>query len=195
MSGNEEEDAHNVQQQDEAPGAILPAEVQPQVAQAPVVPQVVQVNIPLPAQLDAKGNLSIDWKKFRRVWDNYEIASRLKNENKELRTATLLTCIGPDALEIYDGLAFSSEAEKTDIDVVLQKLGAYYVGVTNEIYERYNFNRRVQEESESVDSFVAALRTLAKTCNYGTLTDTLIRDRMVVGVRDNSLRKKITPNK
>ena len=75
--------------------------------------------------------------------------------------------------------------------MVLQKLGAYYVGVTNEIYERYNFNRRVQEESESVDSFVAALRTLAKTCNYGTLTDTLIRDRMVVGVRDNSLRKKL----
>ena len=64
MLGNEEEDAHNVQQQDEAPGAILPAEVQPQVAQAPVVPQVVQVNIPLPAQLDAKGNLSIGWKKF-----------------------------------------------------------------------------------------------------------------------------------
>lgn len=50
------------------------------------------VNIPLPAKLDVKGNLASNWKKFRRMWNNYEIASRLRHESKELRTATLLTC-------------------------------------------------------------------------------------------------------
>ena len=48
------------------------------------VPNVVQVNIPLPPPLD-KGNLSVAWKKFKRAWDNYNIASRLRNETKELR--------------------------------------------------------------------------------------------------------------
>ena len=47
------------------------------------------------------------------------------------------------------------------------------------------FNRRDQESNVSVDAYVTALRKLAKTCNYGSLTDSLIRDRMVVGINDN----------
>ena len=113
----------------------------------------VQVNIPLPAKLDSKGNLATNWKKFRRMWNNYEIASKLRLESKELRTATLLTCIGTDALETYEGLEFANENEKTDIDAVLEKLEAFYVGATNVIYERYNFNRRIQENDESFEAY------------------------------------------
>ena len=53
------------------------------------------------------------------------------------------------------------------------------------------FNRRDQESNESVYAYVTALRKLAKTCNYGSLADSLIRDRMVEGINDNSGRKKI----
>ena len=42
-----------------------------------------------------------------------------------------------------------------------------------------------------MDAYVTALRKLAKTCNYGTLADSLIRDRIVVGINDNSARKKL----
>ena len=147
--------------------------------------------IPLPANLNVRGNLASNWRKFRRVWNNYEIASRLRQESKELRTATLLTCIGVEALETYKGLEWANEDEKVDIDIVLEKLETFYVGATNVIYERYNFNRRVQEPSESFEAYVVALRALAKSCNYGQLTDDFIRDRIVVGVRENSLRKKL----
>jgi hypothetical protein len=54
-------------------------------------------------------------------------------------------------------------------------------GKTNETYERYCFNKRDQEQGENIDTYVAALRTLVKTCNYGTLEDSLIRDRIVSG--------------
>ena len=86
---------------------------------------------------------------------------------------------------------FTDEAQKTDINVVLQKLKVFCTGATNEIYECYNFNKRVLEAGESVDMSVAALQTLPKMCNYKNLADTLIRERIVVGVRDNSLRKKL----
>ena len=96
--------------------------------------------------------------------------------NKSLRTATLLTCIGSDALDVYEGLEFEREDDKKDIDIVLQKLQRYCIGETNEIYERYRFNKRDQEPNESLDAYVTALRTLAKTCNFGVLEDSLIRD-------------------
>ncbi|XP_028415723.1 uncharacterized protein LOC114539296 [Dendronephthya gigantea] len=155
------------------------------------VAQRFHVNIPLPAKLDLRGNLASNWKRFKRIWDNYEIASRLRNESKELRTAALLSCIGIEGFETYEGLEWANDDEKTDIDIVLEKLKTFYVGATNVIYERYNFNRRVQEPSESFEAYVVALRALAKSCNYGHLADDFIRDRIVVGVRENSLRKKL----
>ena len=53
------------------------------------------------------------------------------------------------------------------------------------------FNRRDQESNESVDAYVTSLRKKAKTYDYGSLTDSLIRDRMVVGINNNSARKKL----
>ena len=156
----------------------------------PAAPAVLQ-NVPFPSKLETKGNLASNWKRFRRVWSNYEIASRLVKQPKEERTATLLTCLGADALEIVDGLSFANDEERKDIDVVLEKLEVFCVGETNEIYERYQFSKREQESGESIDSYVAALRTLAKTCDYGTLLNSLIRDRIVVGIRDNGTRKRL----
>ena len=159
----------------------------------PTQPQVIHVgsNVPLPSALQLKGNSSVNWKRFRQAWDNYEIAVRLKTLDKEFRTATLLTCIGQEALDIYDGLVFDEEAYKKDIDIVLQKLEEYCVGNKNEIYERYLFNKRDQAAGESIDTYVASLRSLSKTCNYGGLTDNLLRNRIVVGFLDKGIRMKL----
>ena len=46
---------------------------------------------------------------------------------------------------------------------------------------------RVQTEGESVDTFITDLYTLAELCNFSDLRDELIRDRIVVGIRDNAL--------
>ena len=91
--------------------------------------------------------MATNWKKFYRAWNNYETAARLKDPenhiaNKYLRTATLLTCIGSDTLDVYEGLEFADEADKKDTDVVLQKLQYYCIAETNEIYERYRFKKR-----------------------------------------------------
>ncbi|GFS04633.1 Pol polyprotein [Elysia marginata] len=42
------------------------------------------------------------------------------------------------------------------------------------------FNRRVQQPSESVDSFIQDIHKLADKCSYLTLKDELIRDRIVL---------------
>ena len=88
-------------------------------------------------------------------------------------------------------MPFGNEEEKTDIDKVIELPDAYFIGETNEIYEAYLFNQRVQEVGESFDAFLTALRSLAKTCNFGAMQDRMIRDRVVVGIRDNGTRKKL----
>lgn len=123
------------------------------------------------------------------------LSSKTPKTRAEIRNdgqpATLLTCIGSDALDVIDALEFENEDQRQDPEVILEKMKQYCIGECNETYERYVFNRRDQESNESVDAYVTALRKLAKTCNYGSLTDSRIRDRMVVGINDNSARKKL----
>ena len=116
------------------------------------------------------------------------VATRLKdpanpNRNKELRTATFLTCLGSDALDIFDSLDFDATDQRKDIDVVIDKLEKHCIGRTNETYERFSFNQRIQEPNETVDSYVTAIKALAKMCNFGSLEESLIRDRIVIGIR------------
>ena len=154
-------------------------------------PSPTSQNVPFPPKLEMRGNLANNWKRFKRVWCNNEIASRLIKQGNEERTATLLKCLGPDTLEIVNGLNFASDLERTNPDIVIQKLETFCIGETNETYERYQFNKRDQELNESIDSYVVVLRNLAKTCNYGTLEENLIRDRIVMGIRENSTRKRL----
>ena len=153
--------------------------------------RIINTNLPLPQKLDFRGNIVTNWKRFKRMWTNYEIATGLDKKLGKTRTATLLTCIGADALEIFDPFVFANEGEANDVDNVIAKFENFCIGKTNETYERYCFNKRDQEQGENIDTYVAALRTLVKTCNYGTLEESLVRDRIVIGIRENATRKKL----
>ena len=52
--------------------------------------------------------------------------------------------------------------------------------------------RCIGATTEAVDSFVAELRNLAKTCNFcDCLQDSLIRDRIVRGIKNEQTTKKL----
>lgn len=59
------------------------------------------------------------------------------------------------------------------------------------IYERYVFFARNQQISEPIDHYVTELKKLAQSCEFETLTNGLIRDRIVCGLQDNGLRKRL----
>ncbi|XP_033750517.1 uncharacterized protein K02A2.6-like [Pecten maximus] len=118
-------------------------------------------------------------------------ATGLDVRDNKYRAATLLTCVGPEALEVFEGFEFENEDDGKHFEKIIEKFEKFCIGSTNETYERYCSNKREQEAGESIDAYVSALRTLAKTCNYTTLEDALIRDRIVIGIRDNHTRKKL----
>ena len=59
----------------------------------------------------------------------------------------------------------------------------------NVIFGRARFNRRNQLEGESSEQYISELYCLVDNCNYGNLKDELLRDRLVVGIRDQGLSK------
>ena len=149
-------------------------------------------NLPTPGKLDIfSSSIEDTWRRWKRQWDAYEIATRLDKETLKYRTAVLLTCLGSEALEIHEGFSFEDGEDRNNIETVLAKFDKYFMAETNEAYESYRFNKCDQTDSENVETYVTRLRQLAKGCHYGELSDRLIRDRIVAGVRDDELRKKL----
>ena len=73
---------------------------------------------------------------------------------------------------------------------------AYAKSYTNVIYERCLFNSRSQEPSETFEEYIRVLKDLASTCDYPiTIRQELTRDRIVCGMRDNQLRKRLLREK
>ena len=61
----------------------------------------------------------------------------------------------------------------------------------NVIIEHAKFNKCSQQPGKPVEQFVASLYNLAVDYNFGELKDELIRDRIVVGIRDASLSERL----
>lgn len=156
------------------------------------VPKTFRPNIPVPAKLDVHArNLEAAWRKFKRQWTNYEVATHLDTESPKYRKAVFLSVIGEDAFDVFDGFSFEEEESEDDITDVIAKFEQYCVGESNEIYESFLFNQRSQQEGETIDAYVTALRKMAKTCNFGTNEERMLRDRIVLGVRDDLVRQKL----
>ena len=62
---------------------------------------------------------------------------------------------------------------------------------TVEIAERFKFFKRVQQEKESVADYIAELRKLSKTCNFGDYLDTALRDQLVCGLNELTTQKEL----
>ena len=70
-------------------------------------------------------------------------------------------------------------------------LGDHLDPQPTEMGERFRFGRRIQNEGESVESFVAELRCLSLHCGYGENLSTALRDQFVLGLRSEATQKKL----
>lgn len=116
-----------------------------------------------PGRLDMTANIADNWKVWKQIWTNYMVIASLDSQSSEYKVALFLHRIGVNALKIFDGFQFDCPEDKNDLTKIIEKFDQFTIGELNETFERYTFNSRNQEESESIDAYVTALRTLAKT--------------------------------
>ena len=74
-------------------------------------------NVPVPPKTELSGNRANNWKQ---VWSAYELVMCLNEQTDEYRVAAFITCIGPKALTIHNGLPFQSEDEKENLAKVIE---------------------------------------------------------------------------
>ena len=90
--------------------------------------------------------------------------------------------MGEDAEETLSSTNISEENH----DTVIGSFDAFFKVRKNVIFERARFNRRSQKPGESAEQFITSLYSLAENCAYGDLRNEMIRDCIVVGIRDEA---------
>ena len=145
------------------------------------------MNIPIPECLSFEGNVTENWKRFKQRFDLYDKATENKKRNDEQKVALFLTIAGQEAVDVFNTLTFEDGQDKL-IDVVVGKFEEYCSPRTNETYERFIFRKRIQKDGEKFESFLIDLKTKAKSCNFGDLKASLLRDQIVIGIADKKVR-------
>jgi len=135
-------------------------------------------------------NLAASWKLFKSQLRIYMIAKKFSDMSEEEKIANALLLMGSESVPIYDQFVFNEDvpAERKTLENVLTMFGKHCEPVKNITYERVKFNSMKQGEM-SIHQFITTLQSQADVCEYGQMRDELVRDRIVVGVRDMKLRE------
>ena len=123
------------------------------------------------------------------------------------KLAILKTVIGDEA---NTAIRNFQPGEKDTYDHLTAKLIAYYTPVLQTSTYRHQFYNQYQEEGESVEDFINRLLELASKCGfrvlcrpaqnndpavYHDLTNEFVRDRLMVGLTDQSTRVRLMREK
>ncbi|XP_065891680.1 uncharacterized protein [Dysidea avara] len=130
-----------------------------------------------------------EWPSWKCRFEQFRLASGLSTEDDLRQISALLYCMGEDILNSTD----ISNSDRKKYDRVIAKFDSFFKVRKNVIFELARFNRRSQLDGESVDQFIATLYKLADSCDFrdSQMRDEMIRDRIVVGIRDSALSERL----
>ena len=134
-----------------------------------------------------KYRIGEDFVLFVRKLNLYFEAVELADLKK--RRLALLFNLSEDAFRLAESIDFP---EEDSWDEFVNKLKVLFERNQTDTEKRYNFNRRVQEPGETVDSFAVALREFGSKCGFtGAEYNHRIVDQFILGLRDRPTQNKL----
>ena len=105
--------------------------------------------------------------------------------------AVFFTVCGEELYQLIRNLVAPGKTVDKTFKEVIDLVREHLNPKPNVIIERYKFNSRVRKAGESISDFVADLRNLCRFCEYNAVVDEMIRDRLVCGINDVAIQRKL----
>jgi len=131
-----------------------------------------------------------DWIRWIRRFERFRKATGLDQKSGDNQVNTLVCSMGEEADDIMISFGLTADDAK-QYELVKNRFENHVIVERNIIFERAKFNLRSQQQGELVETFITDLQCLAEHCEFGVLKDELIRDRIVVGLKDKKLSEQL----
>ncbi len=130
-----------------------------------------------------------DWTEYVERFKQFLIAMNVTDG--DCKRAMFLTCVGRNTYIILRNLLAPKKPEEESFDNLTKVLEGHFKPAPSEIVERCKFHTIFRRVGESVATFVSELRSLLEFCNFGDTLEVMIRDRIVCGINDEAMQKRL----
>ena len=96
---------------------------------------------------------------------------------------------------MYNTFPFQENVDSKKYSKVIEKFQEFFVDAKSETYERYVFFSREMKAGETADEYITCLKKFSSTCNFSTLSDSLIRDRVLQTITDMTVKERLLRTK
>ena len=135
-------------------------------------------------------NIAENWRKFELEFDVY-CQVCFSDANDKQKSYLLLNLAGSDAIEKEQSFVYGEGESKEKLKTLKQKFEEVCKPQGNVIIDRHKFLTRAQLDTETMLTYISSLRILVKPCKYGDLADEMVRDRIVCGIKSDTVRKQL----
>ena len=132
---------------------------------------------------------SEEWTEYVERLEFYFVANGITDSTKQ--RAVLLSCYGSSTFRLLRSLVLPAPLTDFSFRELVAKMKAHQEPIPSVIVLRYQFNSRQRATSETVAEYVAALCRLAEHCSFGDTLDEMLRDRVVCGIADPAVQKRL----
>ena len=133
-------------------------------------------------------DLPAAWRSFKQHCA-FVFGGPLKAKSEEQMCNYLMIWVGEKGRDIYNTWTLTDEERKL-LATYYSKFEDYVKPKSNNVFARYKFHKRIQQEKESFEQFLTDLRLLVKDCGYAA-PDEMVRDRVVIGCQSQKTREKL----
>lgn len=137
-------------------------------------------------RVDAFDDKTETWEHYTERLGHYFDANGIGDEspgNKAKRRAILLSVCGTKTYKLMCNLLAPAEPGEKLYQELVKLIQDHLAPKPSEIVQRFFWQ------------FVAVLRNLAEHCEYGDTLDTMLRDRIVCGVWDEKIQRRLLVEK
>ena len=141
------------------------------------------------------GNLSAyeakeqSWEEYCEILEQYFEANDIDDGDKQ--RAILISVVGPATYKLMKNLLSPEKPASKTYTQLKELMQNHFCPKPSEIVQRYKFDSRSRQPNETVSEYVAELRQIAHDCNYGQTLEQMLRDRLVCGINDDRIQRRL----
>ncbi|UYV84511.1 K02A2.6-like [Cordylochernes scorpioides] len=104
-----------------------------------------------------------------------------------------LTLLTPTVYNLLYDLCFPKKLSDVDntYPVLVSKIKKHFNPTPSAIVERSKFTNRARMPGEKISTYIAELKKMAEYCKFGSTLNEAIRDRLIAGIEDDSIQRKL----
>ncbi len=136
---------------------------------------------------------TMQWSSYAEQMEEYLLANGVDDDRKQV--AVLLSMVGVATYELLQDLCLPDKPSSKSFNDIVTLLTNHLQPKPTVIAESYKFHQRNQLNGETVAAYIAELRKLAKTCDYGTFLEESLRDKFVCGLVSKEIKIQLLKEK